>query len=144
MPHRLSLHALSQALHSKQISSVELCTHFLKRIQEAQILNAFIHVDVEQALQAAKDADRRIQQRLATPLTGLPIAHKDNICTRNAPTTCGSKMLANFVSPYDATVVRRLATEGCIMLGKTNLDEFAMGSMLFFYVSCVSHDSYQH
>lgn len=128
MPHRLSLHALSQALQSKQISSVELCTHFLKRIQEAQILNAFIHVDVEQALQAAKDADRRIQQRLATPLTGLPIAHKDNICTRNAPTTCGSKMLANFVSPYDATVVRRLATEGCIMLGKTNLDEFAMGS----------------
>ncbi|MGV3739962.1 MAG: Asp-tRNA(Asn)/Glu-tRNA(Gln) amidotransferase subunit GatA [Gammaproteobacteria bacterium] len=128
MPHRLSLHALSQALHSKQISSVELCTHYLKRIQEAQILNAFINIDVEQALLAAQKADLRLQQRITTPLTGLPIAHKDNICTRVSPTTCGSKMLANFTSPYDATVVQRMAADGCVVLGKTNLDEFAMGS----------------
>ena len=128
MPHRLSLYALSKALQDKQISSVELCTHFLQRIHAAQNLNAFIHVDAERALEAAQRADQRIHQGLASPLTGLPIAHKDNICTKGLRTTCGSKMLANFISPYDATVVQRLAQEGCVLLGKTNLDEFAMGS----------------
>ena len=128
MPHRLSLSALSQALQNKKISSVELCTHYLQRIKEAQALNAFITIDEEHALQTAKQADKRIQQGLATPLTGLPLAHKDNICTRQSPTTCASKMLANFTAPYNATVVQRLVNEGCITLGKTNLDEFAMGS----------------
>jgi aspartyl-tRNA(Asn)/glutamyl-tRNA(Gln) amidotransferase subunit A len=128
MPHRFSLPALSHALQTKQISSVELCTHYLKRINAAQILNAFITIDEEQALHVAKLADQRIQKGLASPLTGIPLAHKDNICTRHSPTTCASKMLANFTAPYDATVVQRLAAEGCVMLGKTNLDEFAMGS----------------
>ncbi len=128
MPHRLSLSALSQALHSKQISSVELCMHYLNRITAAQSLNAFISVDEEQAILSAKQADLRIQQRLASPLTGIPMAHKDNICTRHMRTTCGSKMLAEFTAPYDATVVQRLADKGCVTLGKTNLDEFAMGS----------------
>jgi aspartyl-tRNA(Asn)/glutamyl-tRNA(Gln) amidotransferase subunit A len=128
MPHHLSLSALSKALHSKKISSVELCTHYLQRIREATSLNAFISIDEEQAMLSAKQADQRIQRGLATPLTGIPLAHKDNICTRVSRTTCGSKMLANFTAPYDATVVQRLAAEGCVMLGKTNLDEFAMGS----------------
>lgn len=128
MPHRLSLSALSQALQHKKISSVELCTHYLQRIKEAQPLNAFISVDEEHAILTAKQADKRIQQGLASPLTGIPLAHKDNICTRQLRTTCASKMLANFTAPYDATIVQRLSTEGCIMLGKTNLDEFAMGS----------------
>lgn len=128
MPHRLSLTALSQALHSKQLSSVELCSHYLQRIHASQSLNAYISVDEEQVMLAAKKADLRIHQRLATPLTGIPMAHKDNICTRVLRTTCGSKMLADFSSPYDATVVQRLAAEDCVMLGKTNLDEFAMGS----------------
>ena len=128
MPHHLSLSALSKALHSKKISSVELCTHYLQRIRAATSLNAFISIDEEQAMLSAKQADQRIQRGLATPLTGIPLAHKDNICTRVSRTTCGSKMLANFTAPYDATVVQRLAAEGCVMLGKTNLDEFAMGS----------------
>ena len=128
MPHHLSLKSLSQALHSKEVSSVELCSHYLQRISASQSLNAFISVDEEQVMLAAKKADLRIHQRLATPLTGIPMAHKDNICTRVLRTTCGSKMLADFTSPYDATVVQRLAAEDCVMLGKTNLDEFAMGS----------------
>lgn len=82
MPHRLSLLALSQALQSKKISSVELCMHYLNRIAAFQSLNAFISIDEEQAILAAKQADLRIQQRIASPLTGLPLAHKDNICTR--------------------------------------------------------------
>lgn len=128
MPHRLSLLALSQALQSKKISSVELCMHYLNRITAFQSLNAFISIDEEQAILAAKKADLRIQQRIASPLTGLPLAHKDNICTRISRTTCASKMLAHFMAPYDATIVQRLAAEGCVTLGKTNLDEFAMGS----------------
>lgn len=128
MPHRLSLSALSQALQTKQISAVELCTHYLNRIQAHQALNAFISIDEEHAILAAKQADQRIQQRLASPLTGIPLAHKDNICTKRLRTTCASKMLAEFTAPYDATIVSRLQEAGCIMLGKTNLDEFAMGS----------------
>ncbi|MCX7091460.1 MAG: Asp-tRNA(Asn)/Glu-tRNA(Gln) amidotransferase subunit GatA [Legionellales bacterium] len=128
MLHHLSLSALSQALQSKKISAVELCMHYLNRISAFQPLNAFISIDEEQAILSAKHADQRIHQGLASPLTGLPMAHKDNICTRNALTTCGSKMLANFRAPYDATVVKRLNAEGCVVLGKTNLDEFAMGS----------------
>lgn len=128
MPHRLSLTALSKALQTKQISSVELCSHYLQRMDAARALNSFISVDEEQVMLAAKQADQRIHQGLASLLTGIPLAHKDNICTRISPTTCASKMLLNFSSPYDATVVQRFANAGCITLGKTNLDEFAMGS----------------
>ncbi|PJD94313.1 MAG: Asp-tRNA(Asn)/Glu-tRNA(Gln) amidotransferase GatCAB subunit A [Legionella sp.] len=128
MPHTQSLTQLSQALQTKQISSVELCTHYLNRIKAASALNAFISIDEEHAMQAAKKADERIAKKQASPLTGLPLAHKDNLCTVTSTTTCGSKMLADFKAPYNATIVQRLADEGCVMLGKTNLDEFAMGS----------------
>jgi aspartyl-tRNA(Asn)/glutamyl-tRNA(Gln) amidotransferase subunit A len=91
-------------------------------------LNAFITVTGEQALAQAAAADRRLAKGEATPLTGLPVAHKDIFCTAGVKTTCASRMLDNFVAPYDATVVERLANAGVVMLGKTNMDEFAMGS----------------
>lgn len=126
--HTLSLVNLIQGLQTKQFSSVDLVTHFLKRISQASALNAFISLDEEQAIQAAKQADKRLHQGGAPSLTGIPMAHKDNFCTQSMRTTCASKMLANFQAPYDATVVARLAEQGAITLGKTNMDEFAMGS----------------
>ena len=91
-------------------------------------LNAFITVEAEPALAAAAAADRRLAAGERGPLTGVPIAHKDIFCAAGSRTTCGSKMLSNFVSPYDATVVARLQAAGAVTLGKTNMDEFAMGS----------------
>lgn len=126
--HTLSLHQLISALQTRTISSVELTTHYLQRIHNHRELNAFIHVDEEQALIAAQRADNLLQKGQAPLLTGIPMAHKDNFCTKNMPTTCASKMLANFNPPYDATVVKRFHDSGAILLGKTNLDEFAMGS----------------
>ncbi|WP_133127808.1 Asp-tRNA(Asn)/Glu-tRNA(Gln) amidotransferase subunit GatA [Legionella nagasakiensis] len=126
--HRKSLRELSHALHHKELSSVELTRHYLRRIEQKRSLNSFIHVDEQYALSAAAIADALIHQGKAKPLTGIPLAHKDIFCTQRMPTTCGSKMLANFQSPYQATVVQRLAAQGTILLGKTNMDEFAMGS----------------
>lgn len=123
-----SLNKLSHALHNKTISSVELTTEYLKRIQRYQALNAFISVDEENALHEAKIADQLLQQNRGTPLTGIPMAHKDIFCTKTMRTTCGSKMLANFKSPYQATLVKHLESQGVVLLGKTNMDEFAMGS----------------
>jgi aspartyl-tRNA(Asn)/glutamyl-tRNA(Gln) amidotransferase subunit A len=121
--------ALRRALDDKEISSVELATLFLDRIAALDpALNAFITVDHEGALEAAREADARIAAGKAGPLTGIPLAHKDVFCTEGIPTTCGSKMLANFVSPYDAHVVSLLKAAGAVSLGKTNMDEFAMGS----------------
>ena len=129
MPHTLTLSALVQALQHKKISSVELSTHYLSRIHEAKALNAFISIeDDETVLEKAREADRRIAKHENGPLTGIPFAHKDNICTSSLRTTCGSKMLSEFRSPYNATISTRLETENTIMLGKTNMDEFAMGS----------------
>ncbi|HEX7079514.1 MAG TPA: Asp-tRNA(Asn)/Glu-tRNA(Gln) amidotransferase subunit GatA, partial [Gammaproteobacteria bacterium] len=91
-------------------------------------LNAFITVTGDEALAQAEQADRRLADGTATPLTGIPVAHKDIFCTAGVKTSCGSRMLDSFVSPYDATVVERLKAAGCVMLGKTNMDEFAMGS----------------
>ncbi len=119
---------LARALHAKQVSSLELTRVFLERIARHQSLNAFITVDAERALKEAGAADRRLQEGHAGPLTGVPIAQKDIFCTAGLPTTCGSKMLANFVSPYDATVIRKFKEAGAVLLGKTNMDEFAMGS----------------
>jgi len=110
-----------------EISSVELARDCIRRI-EASRLNAFISVTAERALEQAEAADARIRAGTATPLTGVPIAHKDIFCTKGVRTTCGSKMLDGFVSPYDATVVEKLAAAGAVMVGKTNMDEFAMGS----------------
>ncbi|MBC7982352.1 MAG: Asp-tRNA(Asn)/Glu-tRNA(Gln) amidotransferase subunit GatA, partial [Candidatus Obscuribacterales bacterium] len=127
--HRLTLSELAAGLAAKRFSSVELTGHFLTRIEHHnKTLNAFITVTAEQALAAAAAADRQLATGQAGALTGLPMAHKDIFCTDGVLTTCGSKMLSNFVAPYDATVVERLKLAGTVMLGKTNMDEFAMGS----------------
>jgi aspartyl-tRNA(Asn)/glutamyl-tRNA(Gln) amidotransferase subunit A len=124
-----SLADLSAALARREISSVELTRLFLDRIGRLNgRLNAFITVAPEKSLAQAAEADARIARGEAGPLTGIPIAYKDIFCTEGWPTTCGSRMLANFVSPYDAHVVERLRAAGCVTLGKTNMDEFAMGS----------------
>jgi aspartyl-tRNA(Asn)/glutamyl-tRNA(Gln) amidotransferase subunit A len=107
---------------------VELTRRYLERIDRHGELNAFINVDRERALAQARSADERIASGKAGPLTGIPLAHKDIFCTDGMPTTCGSKILANFVAPYDATVIERFNAAGAVILGKTNMDEFAMGS----------------
>jgi aspartyl-tRNA(Asn)/glutamyl-tRNA(Gln) amidotransferase subunit A len=119
----------ARGLRQREYSAVELTRSHLAKIAAAQAaLNAFITVDEAGALAAAADADRRLAAGETGPLLGVPIAHKDIFCTAGLRTTCGSKMLGNFVSPYDATVVARLRAAGTVMLGKTNMDEFAMGS----------------
>src|SRR5229473_1469613 len=119
---------LSSALRARKVSSPELTQVFLGRIARYKRLNAFITVHAERALKQAGVADQRIQQGHGGPLTGIPIAQKDIFCTDGLPTTCGSRMLANFVSPYDATTIRKFKDAGAVSLGKTNMDEFAMGS----------------
>ncbi len=120
---------MSRALHGGQVSSVELTRALLERVQRSQpALNAFVTVTAEEALAEAAAADRRLAAGERGPLLGVPMAHKDIFCTRDVLTTCGSRMLANFVAPYDATAVARLRAAGMVMLGKLNMDEFAMGS----------------
>ncbi|MDX1561768.1 MAG: Asp-tRNA(Asn)/Glu-tRNA(Gln) amidotransferase subunit GatA [Gammaproteobacteria bacterium] len=127
--HYNTLAQSAAALKARAVSSAELTQLYLDRIAEFdEKLNCFITVTAEQALAAAKRADERIAKGDDAPLLGVPIAHKDIFCTAGVKTTCGSRMLENFISPYDATVVERLANAGAIMLGKTNMDEFAMGS----------------
>ncbi|HWK75123.1 MAG TPA: Asp-tRNA(Asn)/Glu-tRNA(Gln) amidotransferase subunit GatA [Povalibacter sp.] len=127
--HHQTLAELSAGLKARRFSSVELTRHFLARIERLNgELNALITVTGEQALAAAARADQQLAAGNAGPLTGLPIVHKDIFCTDGVLTTCGSRMLSNFVAPYDATVVERLSQAGVIMLGKANMDEFAMGS----------------
>jgi aspartyl-tRNA(Asn)/glutamyl-tRNA(Gln) amidotransferase subunit A len=124
-----SLKELSSALASRKISSVELTKLFLGRISELNgRLNAFITVDAEKSLAQARAADSLIARRKAEPLTGIPVAHKDIFVARDWLTTCGSKILSNFVSPYDAHLIHRFNEAGAVLLGKTNMDEFAMGS----------------
>lgn len=127
--HHQTLAELATGLRARRFSSVELTRHFLERIERLNPeLNAFVTVTGEQALAAAMRADQQLASGNAGPLTGLPIAHKDIFCTDGVLTTCGSRMLSNFVAPYDATVVERLSQAGVISLGKANMDEFAMGS----------------
>jgi aspartyl-tRNA(Asn)/glutamyl-tRNA(Gln) amidotransferase subunit A len=127
--HTKTLAELARELKARKISSEELTRSYLARIARFNPqLNAFITVLESDALAAARAADARIQQGVGGPLTGIPLAHKDIFCTTGVKTTCGSKMLDNFISPYDATVVERLKSAGMVMLGKTNMDEFAMGS----------------
>ncbi len=128
MPHQFSLTTLRGMLRRREISSTELTQHFLNRIDQHASLNAFISLDHEGALESAKQADADIASGQQGALTGLPIAHKDIFCTRRLRTTCGSKMLSNFTAPYDATIVERLSAAGVVVTGKTNMDEFAMGS----------------
>lgn len=124
-----SLKYLSTQLNDKKISSVELTSEYLKRIRSLNVeLNAFITINEAQSLEQARIADQLIATGNASPLTGIPIAQKDIFCTKGWLTTCGSKMLANFTAPYDATVIERFNQIGAVNIGKTNMDEFAMGS----------------
>jgi aspartyl-tRNA(Asn)/glutamyl-tRNA(Gln) amidotransferase subunit A len=127
--HEQSISALAAALRARTLSARELTEHYLTRIEQLDArTNAYITVTAEQALAAAEQADRQLADGSAGPLTGIPIAHKDIFCTNGVKTSCGSRMLDTFIAPYDATVVQRLQGVGMPMLGKTNMDEFAMGS----------------
>ncbi|MFL6623877.1 MAG: Asp-tRNA(Asn)/Glu-tRNA(Gln) amidotransferase subunit GatA [Sulfurifustaceae bacterium] len=119
---------LARALRSRQISSVELTRLFLDRINKYKALNAFITVDAERSLAQAREADASLAAGKAGALAGVPIAQKDIFCANGWLTTCGSKILSNFVAPYDATTVEKFNAAGAVTLGKTNMDEFAMGS----------------
>ena len=127
--HNKSIKELCVALERGECTSEELTRHFLERINTHDgELNSFITVTGDEALKQARAADQRRQRGEAGALTGVPIAHKDLFCTKGVKTSCGSKMLDNFISPYDATLVERANDAGLVMLGKTNMDEFAMGS----------------
>ncbi len=126
--HERSLHEHAEALRKGEYTCTELTHHFLDRIRKHSDLNALITLTEELALEQAIRADERLARNEAEPLTGIPLVHKDLFCTRGVLTTCGSRILENFVSPYDATVVRQLNQAGMVTLGKTNMDEFAMGS----------------
>ena len=128
MLHDHSLPVLRDMLRRREISSSELTRHCLDRVAQYSDLNAFITVDESGAMSAAAAADAQLARGEPGLLTGVPIAHKDIFCTKGVLTTCGSKMLENFVSPYDATVVERFDQAGSVIIGKTNMDEFAMGS----------------
>jgi aspartyl-tRNA(Asn)/glutamyl-tRNA(Gln) amidotransferase subunit A len=125
--HNLTVAELIKGLKNKDFSSLELTQHYLNRINNSE-LNAFISITEDEALSQAKDADKKITQGDSSILTGIPYAHKDIFCTKGVKTSAGSKMLDSFISPYDATVTKRLNNENMVMLGKTNMDEFAMGS----------------
>ncbi len=127
--HQKTLVELSADLQKGSLSSEELTRACLERISKYDAeLNSFVTVVDQQALAAAQAADARIKAGKAGPLTGIPFAHKDIFCTRGVKTSCGSRMLDNFIAPYDATVTQKLLEAGAVMVGKTNMDEFAMGS----------------
>ena len=124
-----SLQQLGSALRARKISSVELTQLYLDRIATLNpVLNAYITINAEISLAQARAADSLLTSDRVQPLTGIPIAQKDIFCAKGWRTTCGSKMLSNFVAPYDAHVIERFGQAGTIILGKTNMDEFAMGS----------------
>ncbi|MGH1472430.1 MAG: Asp-tRNA(Asn)/Glu-tRNA(Gln) amidotransferase subunit GatA [Cellvibrionaceae bacterium] len=127
--HNLTIAELAKGLRAKDFSSVELTQHFLDRIKKLDsTYNSFITLTEEQAIKQAKKADALFAAGNSNPLCGIPIAHKDIFCTESVRTSCGSKMLDNFVPPYDATVIENFNNAGSVSLGKTNMDEFAMGS----------------
>jgi aspartyl-tRNA(Asn)/glutamyl-tRNA(Gln) amidotransferase subunit A len=129
MLHNLSIGELAERLNSRELSSVELTRHYLARIERfGADLNALITVTAERALADAAQADLRLARGERGPLLGIPLIHKDIFCTDGVRTSCGSRMLDNFIAPYDASVVTRLKEAGVVMLGKANMDEFAMGS----------------
>src|SRR5512145_1315676 len=127
--HTMTVAELAAGLKARRFSSLDLALHFLGRIERlGPELNAFVTVTADRALADARAADELLARGEGGPLTGVPIAHKDIFCTDGILTTCASKMLSNFVAPYDATVVERWRAAGTVLLGKTNMDEFAMGS----------------
>ena len=126
--HTMTLHELSDLLNKREISSVELTKAVLDRIEATENgVHGYITVDEDGALAAAADADKLRADGKAGVLNGIPAAVKDNICTKDLKTTCASKMLENFIPPYDAYVSKRLKETGAVILGKANMDEFAMG-----------------
>lgn len=125
----LDLSTVREKLRAKEVSSVDLVNALLAKIEQEKDLNAYLDVYSQHALSAAKEADQKLAStKNPAPLLGVPIAVKDVIVMRGGRTSCGSKMLANFISPYDATVVTKLRDAGAVIIGKTNMDEFAMGS----------------
>lgn len=127
--HNLTIKQMSEKLHSGEITSVQLTQHYLSRISQFDAeLNAYVTVTPELAIAMAEEADKKIAAGEAELLTGIPVAHKDIFCTDGVKTSCSSKMLDNFIAPYDAHVVTQLKRVGMPILGKTNMDEFAMGS----------------
>ncbi|MDH5571027.1 MAG: Asp-tRNA(Asn)/Glu-tRNA(Gln) amidotransferase subunit GatA, partial [Gammaproteobacteria bacterium] len=127
--HNKTIAELALGLRNKDFSSEELTRYTLARIESRdKELNSFITVTSDYAIEQAKAADRRIASGDMTPLTGIPLAQKDIFCTNGIRTTCGSKMLDNFIAPYDATVIEKMNAAGSVIVGKTNMDEFAMGS----------------
>lgn len=128
--HTQTIKELSEALQSKKVSAQELANYFLERISQSAQVNAFVDINAEQTLLQAKEADAQLAKGQATALTGIPVAHKDVFVTKHWKTTAGSKILSNYVSPFDAQVVAKLGPgqAGMVCLGKVNMDEFAMGS----------------
>ena len=127
--YQLTLTELAQRLQKSEISSEELTRFYLERSESHnRDLNCYISLTPELALEQARSADQRLRAGTAGPLTGIPVAHKDIFCTDGVKTSCGSRMLDNFIAPYDATVVERISAAGMVTIGKTNMDEFAMGS----------------
>ena len=126
--HDLSVSQLAEGLRNGDFSSVELTQHCVERMQKFSDLNAFITELGERAILQAQNADKLIKEKNHGPLTGVPIATKDIFCMYGVKTSCGSKMLDSFIAPYDATVTHKLDQAGCVTLGRTNMDEFAMGS----------------
>jgi aspartyl-tRNA(Asn)/glutamyl-tRNA(Gln) amidotransferase subunit A len=127
--YELTIHQAHQLLKNREVSSLELTRAVLEHIEKTEEkVHAFVSVTGDEALIQAAQADERIKGDDPMPLTGIPVTIKDNMCTRGVTTTCSSKMLENFIPPYDATVVERLNQEGMVMVGKGNMDEFAMGS----------------
>lgn len=123
----VTISTLRSQLDSKAISSVELTKEYLKKIDESTCLGAYNTVCKDEAIKAAELADKKIASGDIKPLTGIPLAIKDNICTKGIKTTCSSKMLADYIPPYNATVMEKLGADGTVVLGKTSMDEFAMG-----------------
>jgi aspartyl-tRNA(Asn)/glutamyl-tRNA(Gln) amidotransferase subunit A len=139
--HKLTIHEAQDLLQKGQISSVELTQAIIDRIVAVDNdVKAYLTLTPELALEQAREADRRRAAGEDNPLLGIPLAIKDVICTRGVPTTCGSKILENFVPPYDATVMAHLGTQGAVLLGKTNMDEFAMGSSTENSAYSVTHN----
>src|SRR6056297_408822 len=127
--HTLTIHEAARLLGTREISAAELTHAVLERIDAVEpLVDAYITVTKDAAKAAADAADRVIAKGEAGPLCGIPLAIKDLICTRDIKTTCASKMLENFHPPYDATVMEKLNAAGAVMVGKVNMDEFAMGS----------------
>ena len=125
----LTVKQLAADLAARRVSSVEVTQYFIKRINAlGKTFNAFISVDEEQSLASARTADQLLAAGKGGPLTGIPLAHKDIFCAKGWLATCGSKILSNFVAPYDAHVIERFNQAGAVIAGKTNMDEFAMGS----------------